>query len=137
MQYGARIRPDQAPTRLTLGEIYDWIDATPGQPHAIGRYQFIPTTLRRLAAIHGAERRDRFSPELQDALATILLDEAGYGRFASGALEREAFMYNLARIWAGLPLPSGESYYENHAGNSATMTWARFAAGMEQIWPTS
>ena len=33
---------------MTLDEIFAWIAATPGQPHAIGRYQFIPDTLRML-----------------------------------------------------------------------------------------
>jgi len=42
VQYGARIKPSKPPTQMTLAEIYAWIDATPGQPHAIGLYQFIP-----------------------------------------------------------------------------------------------
>ncbi len=32
------------------------IDATPNQPHAIGRYQFIPETLRRSENVQGAKR---------------------------------------------------------------------------------
>jgi len=74
VQHGARVRPAALPTQMTLGEIYRWIDDTPGQPHAIGR------------------------------------------------------------IWAGLPLPNGRSYYEGHAGNKATMSWAAFDGGMARIW---
>ena len=48
VQHGARVRPGKRPTEMTLAEIFDWIEATPGQPHAIGRYQFIPTTLEWL-----------------------------------------------------------------------------------------
>ena len=48
VQHGAAIKPPKRPTDMTIGEIYDWITATPGQPHAIGRYQFIPDTLRRV-----------------------------------------------------------------------------------------
>ncbi|MEL6961005.1 MAG: hypothetical protein AAGL89_18880 [Pseudomonadota bacterium] len=135
VQYGATIRPHKPPTQMTLGEIYDWIDATPGQPHAIGRYQFIPPTLRRVAAERGFGPEVRFSPGVQDALAVVLLEDAGLSGFRAGEIGRQRFMYNLARIWAGLPLPNGRSYYEGHAGNSATMTWAAFSGGMQAIWP--
>lgn len=134
VQHGARIRPPKPPTRMTLGEIYDWIDATPRQPHAIGRYQFIPPTLRRVAAERGFGPETRFTPGVQDALALVLLEDAGLSRFQAGELDRRRFMFNLARIWAGLPLPNGRSYYEGHAGNKATMTWAAFDGGMARIW---
>ena len=135
VQYGARIRPALPPTDMTLGQIYEWIAATPGQPHAIGRYQFIPPTLRRVARERGFGPETRFTPGVQDALALVLLQDAGLDRFRSGTLERVAFMHGLARIWAGLPLPNGQSYYNGQAGNKATMTWARFEGGMARIWP--
>jgi hypothetical protein len=135
VQSGARIRPPKPPTQMTLGQIYAWIDATPGQPHAIGRYQFIPDTLRRVARERRFGPDTRFSPGVQDALAAVLLEEAGLSRFRSGEMDRRRFMRNLARIWAGLPLPSGKSFYHGYAGNKATMTWARFDAAMTRIWP--
>ncbi len=136
VQYGARVLPKRPPTDLTLGEIYVWIDETPGQPHAIGRYQFIPPTLLRVAAARGFGPETRFTSGVQDALALVLLEDAGFAEFQQGRLDRRDFMRNLARIWAGLPLPNGRSFYEGHAGNSATMTWATFEGGMAQIWPT-
>ncbi|QRF68564.1 hypothetical protein GQA70_16980 [Ponticoccus alexandrii] len=135
VNHGARIKPPRAPSSMTIGEIYDWIAATPGQPHAIGRYQFIPATLRRLIRAQGVDRGAVFSPALQDRLADQLLAEAGLGTFQRGEMTRRTFMYRLARIWAGLPLPSGKSYYQGVAGNQATMSWARFEAGMMQIFP--
>ena len=105
VQHGARIRPARRPTQMTLGEIYQWIDETPGQPHAIGRYQFIPDTLRRVANERGFGPETQFTAGVQDALALVLLEDAGLSQFQAGALGRRAFMYNLARIWAGLPLP--------------------------------
>ena len=134
VQYGARIKPARAPSDMSLGEIFDWIAATPGQPHAIGRYQFIPATLRRLVAIKGYGREMRFSPEVQDQLALILLQEAGLEAFQAETLPRRAFMKNLARIWAGLPLPDGRSYYAGYAGNKATMSYARFEAGVREVF---
>lgn len=135
VQHGARTRPSRPPTQMTLGEIHAWIAATPGQPHAIGRYQFIPPTLRRVTEIRGFGPDTRFTPEVQDTLALILLEDAGLHAFEAGSMTRRQFMHGLARIWAGLPLPNGRSYYEGYAGNSAAMTWAEFEGGVARIWP--
>lgn len=121
---------------MTLKEIYDWIDATPGQPHAIGRYQFIPPTLRRVVHSVGVPEHARFTPAVQDALANQLLKEAGVNRFLNGKLSRDAFMNNLAKIWAGFPTSQGKSYYHGYAGNYATMTWSDFVAEMDRIFPS-
>lgn len=133
--YAARIKPPKPPTAMTVGEIYDWIAATPGQHHAIGRYQFIPSTLRRLVSHVGAGPDQMFSPAFQNQLADVLLAEAGMHAFHSQQIGRLKFMNNLAKIWAGLPTTSGRSYYHGVAGNRATMTWADFNAGMTAIYP--
>lgn len=135
VQYGARIKPRKRPTEMTINEIYDWIKATPAQPHAIGRYQFIPTTLRRVVAKTGIDPSQRFTPMVQDRLADVLLIEAGFNKFQSGTLGRKAFMNNLAKIWAGLPNSSGRSHYDGYAGNKAAISWARFDAVMQRISP--
>lgn len=137
VQHGARIAPLKRPTQMTLAEVFMWIDATPNQPHAIGRYQFIPETLRRLVAKTGTKVSQRFSPTLQDQLADVLLVEAGLHRFRTGQLDRQVFMNNIAKIWAGLPNSSGKSHYDGYAGNKAVVTWARFDAVMAQISPNS
>ena len=135
VQHGARILPPRRPTAMTVGEILDWIAATPGQPHAIGRYQIVPGTLRPLLARHGIGREARFDAALQDRLALSLLADAGYGAFRDGTLSRRAFMQNLAEIWAGLPTASGKSHYHGYAGNRATLDWVRFDAEMARIFP--
>lgn len=135
VQHGARTRPARRPTEMTIGEIYQWIDDTPGQPHAIGRYQLIPATLRRLVRHQDVPLSKRFSPDLQDQLAHQLLEEAGLSDFLSADMQRGDFMLNLAKIWAGLPTTSGKSYYEGYAGNSAVYTWAHFDARFKEIFP--
>ena len=135
VQHGARIRPGKPPTQMTLGEIFRWIDATPGQPHAIGRYQFIPATLRRVVKLRGVSSRQRFDARTQDMLADVLLAEAGLHRFRRGELAPAAFMANLAKIWAGLPMASGRSYYAGYAGNKATVSRSRFEKVIAQIAP--
>ncbi|SLN41985.1 hypothetical protein ROJ8625_02033 [Roseivivax jejudonensis] len=135
VQHGARIKPPRAPTQMRVSDIYHWIDQTPGQPHAIGRYQFIPATLRRLIRALDIDGDARFSPALQDRLADRLLAEAGLADALAGQISRRTFMRNLARIWAGLPLPSGRSYYHGYAGNAATMSWTAFDSAMARIMP--
>ena len=136
VQHGARIKPRKPPTHMTIGEIYNWIAATPGQPHAIGRYQFIPATLRRVVAKTGARRSDYFTPDLQDRLADVLLEDAGFSKFMSGRMGRSQFMNNLAGIWAGLPTTSGQSKYHGYAGNRATISLAYFRSEMSKIGPS-
>jgi muramidase (phage lysozyme) len=133
VQYGARIRPAKPPTRMTLREIEAWTRATPGQPHAIGRYQFIPPTLRRLTAKLDLAPGTRFSPDVQDRLGDLLLAEAGLAEVQRGEITQDAFLLNLSKIWAGLPTSSGRSYYHGVAGNKATMGWERYARAVRKI----
>jgi hypothetical protein len=133
VQWGARIKPPARPTEMTLAQIDEWIRDTPGQPHAIGRYQFIPKTLRWLVQRLNLPQNTQFTPEVQDRLADLLLADAGLEAVLSGEIDRISFKRNLARIWAGLPLPNGKSYYEGVAGNKATMSWRRFADRLDRI----
>ncbi|GAA6200163.1 hypothetical protein [Aquicoccus sp. SU-CL01552] len=134
VQHGARTPPSKRPTEMTVGEIFAWIAATPGQPHAIGRYQFIPKTLRSLVGRGKIGMDERFSRALQDHLADMLLADAGFDAFQSGQMSQEAFMYNLAGIWAGLPLPSGRSRYHGYAGNRATISWTTYQTEIALIY---
>ncbi|WP_372836699.1 hypothetical protein [Puniceibacterium confluentis] len=137
VQHGARKRPGKRPTQMTIGEIYQWIAATPGQPHAIGRYQFIPSTLKSLVHELGLTRDTRFTDDVQDRLADILLEDAGYSAFLVGQISRHRFMNNLARIWAGFPTSTGRSYYHGYAGNRAVITWNEFDSHMKKIFSRS
>jgi len=133
VQAGARHPPPRRPTRMTLRAIFDWIDATPGQHHAIGRYQIIPATLRRLVARAGVGPDTRFGPALQDRLADMLLDDAGLAAVRGGAITRAAFRRNLARVWAGLPTESGRSYYHGVAGNRAVLSYESYRRAVDGI----
>lgn len=134
IQYGAKTLPSKRPTQMTVGEIYRWIARTPGQPHAIGRYQFIPSTLRSLVAQAGINKNQRFTSELQDELADILLVDAGFNSFKQGKISRHRFMENLAKIWAGFPTSTGRSFYHGYAGNRAVISWGEFDTLMKKIF---
>lgn len=135
VHHGARRLPPAPPTALTLGEILDWVAATPGQNHAIGRYQFVPATLADLMRRTGTPRAARFDPALQDRLARRLMEDAGLSEFLSGALPASVFMDELAFVWAGLPLETGLSAYHGYNGNRATITRAAYVQGFAAIFP--
>ena len=132
---GARIPPPKPPSQMTIAEIQAWTKATPGQPHAIGRYQIIPSTLDSLVRRTGLRLDVVFNDRIQDALANVLILDAGYVELKSGQKPLSRFMDDLARIWAGFPLASGKSAYQGYAGNTATITRKFYAEQMAAIFP--
>lgn len=134
IHHGAKVKPGKKPSQMTLAEIYTWIDRTPGQPHAIGNFQIIPSTLLNLQKRLGLPDGTRFSRDTQNRMAALLISDAGYQKFAAGRVSRSTFMDNLARIWAGLPLASGKSAYHGYAGNRATITRDFYGEQMERIF---
>lgn len=137
VHHKARVMPPAPPTQLRLSQIFEWIEATPGQFHAIGRYQFIPDTLAWLVEREGIDGNARFSRSLQDRLANCLIDDAGYAAFLEGRMPANDFMDSLARIWAGLPMRNGRSAYHGLAGNRAQITRAAYEEAFFKIFPHS
>lgn len=134
VQLRARIKPPRPPSTLTLGEILDWIEATPRQQHAIGRYQIIPSTLRSLIRQMDISPETRFSPQLQDAMALRLLKDAGLRDFAAGRKTADEFMDAVAWIWAGLPLRTGRSAYHGFNGNYAVISRREYKAAFDGLF---
>jgi nitrogen fixation protein FixH len=77
-------------TTMTLGEIMDlqansdmsdgqWIRE--GRLHAVGRYQFIGSTLKGLVNRLGIPLTTKFTPQLQDQLFASLLKSGGPGQW--------------------------------------------------------
>lgn len=133
VHFGAKRRPPARPTQLTVGQIQKWARATRGQPHAIGRYQFIPKTFDRLVKLTNTKSSARFSPALQDKFATVLLVSAGHEDFVAGKISLSRYMDKLAQVWAGLPLKNGRSYYHKYAGNRATISRSFYVREMKRI----
>lgn len=132
--WSAKIKPTKRPTDMTLSEIFAWIKDTPNQNHAIGRYQFIPNTLRDLVKRLGLPMNTRFTPHVQDQLANRLLEDAGFSAFVAGDMTQKSFMNNLAKIWAGLPNSTGKSHYHGKSGNKAVLSWAHYQREMSRIF---
>lgn len=90
---------------------------------AIGKYQFINSTLKGLVNELEIDEGALFTPELQDRLGYALLERRGLSQYRSGEIGKEQFARNLAMEWASLPLPSGQSYYAGDGLNKALVSY--------------
>jgi hypothetical protein len=95
---------------------------------AMGRYQQMPQfVLERARSIGLDPNRDLFSPQNQDKLGILLIDQAGYKSWKAGKMSTQKFAYNLAGTWRGLPEgPSGLTFQDQYAsGNKAHTSWSK------------
>lgn len=108
---------------MTLDEVLAFQDdmVRGGSPSsAVGRYQFLRKTLRGLKEDMGLSGSEKFTPELQDRLASALVERRGGKKFVEGKITREEFLKNLSMEWASLPKDSsGLSYYAGDGLNKA------------------
>lgn len=116
--------------QVTLGEVMN--AQRRGSLHAVGRYQFIGSTLRFAVDRSGLSTSAMFSPVNQDALFRVLIKEkrpAVWSYLAGTGSEAEA-ANALAREWASLPGPWGGSYYPN--GNRAHVSRVQVLSTLRQ-----
>ena len=94
---------------------------------AMGKYQQMPQfVLSRAKSVGLDPNKDLFSPQNQDKLGILLIDQAGYKSWKAGNMSTQKFAYNLAGTWRGLPEgPSGLTYQDQYAsGNKAHTSWS-------------
>jgi conjugal transfer mating pair stabilization protein TraG len=113
-------------TSMTISEVLTWQEqfVQQGNPStAVGRYQFIDSTLKGLIDETGTKETDIFDKELQDKLAYALLERRGIREYVDEKINRETFAHNLSKEWAGLPKVIGDnpeqSYYSGDGLNKA------------------
>ena len=93
--------------------------------YAVGRYQFVPETLRFAVAMSDVEMKDRFDSKTQDKLMTALIL---YKRPAIGAYLKGHHDYigwaldELAKEWASIEYRQGRGFYDHIGGNRAHVT---------------
>lgn len=109
----------KAPKDTTVREVIsmqrNWI-------YAVGRYQFIPDTLRFAVAMSSVDMEDKFTEETQDRLFAALLTSK---RPAIAAYLRGDHDYigwaldELAKEWASVEYRNGRGFYDYIGGNRA------------------
>jgi len=124
-QYNALVYGNNTPksadlTNMSIEEVLNYQSGMKSRGHAssaVGRYQFLKGTLEDLVRQSGIPTSTKFTPEVQDQLAGILVDRAGYQDFKAGKIGLEQFQSKLAGTWASLPKADGTSDYTGIAGN--------------------
>lgn len=124
-QYNALVYGNNTPksadlTNMTIEEVLNYQSGMRARGHAstaVGRYQFLKGTLEDLVKQSGIPTSTKFTPDVQDQLAGILVDKAGYQEFKEGKIGLEQFQSKLAGTWASLPKADGTSEYAGIAGN--------------------
>ncbi|UDF29949.1 UNVERIFIED_ORG: M15 family metallopeptidase [Roseateles sp. XES5] len=124
--YGAYTGGDVNLVGMTLGEIDKLQTQMLRHPNnswnssAIGRYQIIRTTMRKLKKTMGLTDDVLFSPELQDQMAMQLLEGRGLSKWQAGKMSDEQFMSGLSAEWASLPKANGKGSYRNQRVGTST-----------------
>ena len=117
LAYGAYTGGDVKLTTMTLAGI----DALQTQmlrhpknkwhSSAVGRYQIVRTTLRKIKAKLGIPDNALYNEEMQDRMACFLLGGRGIDEYLKGKMTEDALINELAKEWASLPTTAGKGYY--------------------------
>lgn len=85
---------------------------------AVGRSQFLRTTLRRIRNKLRLSGNALFDEAMQDRLACFLLGYRGIDKWLAGRMTETALINSLAREWASFPMTNGKSHYAKAKGNA-------------------
>lgn len=116
-------------TGMTVREVLDMQKDMIARGHestAVGRYQYIRSTLLGTARQMGLSGNEKFDEKTQDALAIYTLrTSCNLDGWLSGKVDDETFLNKIAQIWASIPKSTGGSAYagvgSNKAGTSTTV----------------
>lgn len=127
-------------TSMTVGDVLAWQKqfVEQGSPSsAVGRYQFIDSTLQGLIRELKIDVNAKFDQALQDRLAIALLERRGILDYVDNKMSREEFAHNLSKEWAALPKTIGDnpeqSYYAGDGLNKAQVSIAEMYASIATV----
>lgn len=85
---------------------------------AVGRYQIVGKTLRRIrAALPERYPLSRlYDQDCQDEMACFLLGQRGIDKWLAGRMKETTLINNLAKEWASFPTTEGKGYYPGQGG---------------------
>jgi muramidase (phage lysozyme) len=87
---------------------------------AVGRYQIVRTTLRKIRKALKLSLDTKFNAETQDNMALYLLYYRGIDDYIAGKISKQTLLNNLAREWASIPTTKGTGYYGNQKNTPVT-----------------
>lgn len=104
--------------------------------YAVGRYQFIPKTLRFAINSSSVSYSDKFTPETQDRLmaALVLYKRPIIITYLQGSHDDAgAAARALAREWASVEYSYGRGYYDHVGGNRASISRVEVLSVLQRI----
>jgi conjugal transfer mating pair stabilization protein TraG len=127
-------------TSMTVNEVLAWQKqfVEQGSPSsAVGRYQFVDSTLQGLVRELKIDGNVKFDEALQDRLGVALLERRGIREYVDNKISREEFAHSLSKEWAALPKAIGEnpeqSYYAADGLNKAQLSVADMYASIATV----
>lgn len=124
---------------LTCGQVLSFQGArieAGAKSTALGRYQFIQSTLKACLKATKTALSAKFTNDVQDLCAEHLLKERGLEDFLAGHLAADDFAMHLAQEWASVPCVkgphAGRSYYAGDGLNKSLTTPKKLMATLAQ-----
>lgn len=136
LSYGAYTGGDVNLVSMTLDEIDALQTRMLAHPKnkwnssALGRYQIVRTTLRKIRAQLNLPGAALFDKNLQDQLGVHLLRGRGIDKWLGGVISQDVLLNNLAQEWASLPTTKGTGYYD---GQRSSVTVAEVKKALDAI----
>jgi len=134
--YGAYTYGDHDLVDMTLDEIDQLQTVMLEHPDnkwnssALGRYQIVRTTLRKIRKKLKLSGSAKFDAAMQDRMACFLLGGRGIDRWLAGSMSEAALINALAREWASLPTTKGKGYY---GGQHAAVSVSQVKAALAEV----
>lgn len=97
---------------------------------ALGRYQIVRTTLRKLKVSLKLSGAMLFDKALQDRLGVELMRGRGIDIWLAGDMSEDALINALAKEWASLPTTSGFGHYD---GQRASVSVTRVRQTLAEV----
>ncbi|WPJ67945.1 lysosome [Sinorhizobium phage Aussie] len=136
LAYGAYSGGDRNLVAMTLDQIELLQTAMLRHPKnylnssALGRYQIVRTTLRKLKASLKLSGAMFFDQALQDRLGVELMRGRGIDIWLAGDMSEDALINALAKEWASLPTTAGIGHYD---GQRASVSVTRVRKTLDEI----
>lgn len=127
-------------TDMSIAQVLQWQQDYVNQgkaSNAVGRYQFLGTTLQGLARQLNINPQAPFNESMQDRLAIALIERRGAMAYFENRIGWEEFAANLAKEWASLPKISPpnpeQSYYASDGLNKAHISIDEIKTAIERL----
>lgn len=129
-------------TEMSIADVQKWQARYVQQgsaSSAVGKYQFLDSTLAGLVGRLNIDPNEKFSAAMQDRLAIALIERRGAEAYVNGELTPEQFAHNLSKEWAGLPRTIGKnptrSYYAGDGLNKSRVSVNSVLKAIKPISP--